>query len=92
MPLTVTYHSNTSQRIKRYYWAVWALSPISAIYSVIVLNLVQIIALNQTRNPLKKDGKVAAIIEEGKAQLTLSLVVEVIADRNNPSSFKKGFH
>ncbi len=46
-------------------------------------------SFNQTRNPLKKDGKVAAIIEEGKAQLTLSLVVEVIADRNTHRALKK---
>ncbi len=36
---------------------------------------------NQTRNPIKKDGKTAAIVEEGKVHLTVSLVVEVVADR-----------
>jgi CRISPR-associated protein Csy2 len=35
---------------------------------------------NQTRNPIKKDGKTASIIEEGKCHLTVSLVVEVLAD------------
>lgn len=44
---------------------------------------------SQTRNPLKKDGKVAAIIEEGKVQLTLSLVIEVKADRATHRSLKK---
>jgi len=36
---------------------------------------------NQTRNPIKKDGKTAAIVEEGKVNLTVSLVVEVNIDR-----------
>ena len=31
----------------------------------------------QSRNPLKKDGSTASIIEEGKTDLTVSLVVEV---------------
>lgn len=35
---------------------------------------------NQTRNPIKKDGKTASIIEEGKCHLTMSFVVEVLAD------------
>lgn len=35
---------------------------------------------NQTRNPIKKDGKTASIIEEGKCRLVVSLVVEVLAD------------
>ncbi len=32
---------------------------------------------NQTRNPLKRNGETASIIEEGKIHLTVSLVVEV---------------
>ncbi len=36
----------------------------------------------QTRNPIKKDGKTAAIIEEGKVDLTVSLVIEVDGDYN----------
>ena len=32
---------------------------------------------NQTRNPLKKDGSTAAIVEQGRINLTMSLVVEV---------------
>ena len=35
---------------------------------------------NQTRNPIKKDGKTASIIEEGKCRLVVSFVVEVLAD------------
>lgn len=35
---------------------------------------------NQTRNPIKKDGKTASIIEEGKCHLMMSFVVEVLAD------------
>ncbi len=35
---------------------------------------------NQTRNPIKKDGKTASIIEEGKCHLTMTFVVEVLAD------------
>lgn len=35
---------------------------------------------NQSRNPLKKDGKTASIIEEGKCRLVMSFVVEVLAD------------
>ncbi len=34
-------------------------------------------SFNQTRNPIKKDGTTASIIEEGKVHLTVSLVVEV---------------
>lgn len=34
----------------------------------------------QTRNPLKRDGKTASIIEEGRCHLTVSLVVGVYAD------------
>jgi CRISPR-associated protein Csy2 len=34
---------------------------------------------NQTRNPIKKDGKTASIIEEGKCRLVMSFVVEVLA-------------
>lgn len=34
----------------------------------------------QTRNPLKKDGKTASIIEEGRCHLTVSLVVGIYAD------------
>ena len=33
--------------------------------------------LNQSRNPIKKDGKTASIIEEGKVDLTVSLVIAV---------------
>ncbi|UJF25017.1 type I-F CRISPR-associated protein Csy2 [Suttonella sp. R2A3] len=40
---------------------------------------------NQTRNPIKKDGKTASIIEEGKCHLTMSFVVEVLGDEA-PSS------
>jgi CRISPR-associated protein Csy2 len=36
---------------------------------------------NQTRNPIKKDGTTASIIEEGKVHLTVSLVIEVSASR-----------
>ncbi|MDO5687353.1 MAG: type I-F CRISPR-associated protein Csy2 [Neisseria sp.] len=32
---------------------------------------------NQSRHPLKKDGSVGAIIEEGKVDLTVSLLIEV---------------
>lgn len=35
---------------------------------------------NQTRNTIKKDGKTASIIEEGKCRLVMSFVVEVLAD------------
>jgi CRISPR-associated protein Csy2 len=33
--------------------------------------------LNQSRNPVKKNGQTASIIEEGKVDLTVSLMVEV---------------
>lgn len=36
---------------------------------------------NQSRNPIHKSGKTASIIEEGKVHLTISLVVEIRADR-----------
>lgn len=36
---------------------------------------------NQSRNPIKKDGKTAGIVEEGKVHLTVSLIVEVVADQ-----------
>ncbi|WP_352339051.1 type I-F CRISPR-associated protein Csy2 [Psychrobacter sp. 16-MNA-CIBAN-0192] len=35
---------------------------------------------NQTRNPIKKDGKTASIIEEGKCRLVMSFVVEILAE------------
>lgn len=35
---------------------------------------------NQTRNPIKRDGKTASIIEEGKCRLVMSFVVEVLAE------------
>lgn len=38
---------------------------------------------NQTRNPIKKDGSTASIIEEGKCNLTMSFVVEVLAEDFN---------
>lgn len=34
---------------------------------------------NQSRNPIKKDGKTASIIEEGKCRLVMTFVVEVLA-------------
>lgn len=34
----------------------------------------------QTRNPLKKDGKTAPIIEEGRCHLTVSLIIGVYSD------------
>ncbi|XDZ50362.1 type I-F CRISPR-associated protein Csy2 [Neisseriaceae bacterium CLB008] len=37
-------------------------------------------SFNQSRNPIKKDGKTAAIVEEGKAHLIVSLVVEVYTE------------
>jgi len=37
-------------------------------------------SFNQSRNPIKKDGKTAAIVEEGKVHLTVSLVVEVYTE------------
>jgi len=51
---------------------------------------------NQTRNPIKKDGKTAAIVEEGKVNLTVSLVLEVMLERkayralkDNPAEFEQ---
>lgn len=35
---------------------------------------------NQSRNPIKKDGKTASIIEEGKCHLTMTFVVEVLGE------------
>lgn len=35
---------------------------------------------NQTRNPIKKDGKTASIIEEGKCRLVMSFIVEVLGE------------
>ncbi|CAM4070086.1 type I-F CRISPR-associated protein Csy2 [Psychrobacter arenosus] len=35
---------------------------------------------NQSRNPIKKDGKTASIIEEGKCRLVVTLAVEVLAE------------
>lgn len=37
---------------------------------------------NQSRNPIKKDGKTASIIEEGKCHLTVTLAVEVWAEED----------
>lgn len=37
---------------------------------------------NQSRNPIKKDGKTASIIEEGKCHLTVSLAIEVLIDED----------
>ncbi len=51
-------------------------------------------SFNQSRNPIKKDGKTASIIEEGKVHLTVSLLVEVKVTkqsfrylRDNPKTF-----
>ncbi|UVW34104.1 type I-F CRISPR-associated protein Csy2 [SAR92 clade bacterium H455] len=38
-------------------------------------------SFNQSRNPIKKNGTTASIIEEGKAHLAVSLVVEISASR-----------
>ncbi len=35
---------------------------------------------NQSRNPIKKDGKTASIIEEGKCHLTMTFVVEILGE------------
>lgn len=40
-------------------------------------------SLIQTRNPVGKDGKTAAIIEEGKVDLTVSLVIKASTDKPN---------
>ncbi len=37
---------------------------------------------NQTRNPIKKDGKTASIIEEGKCRLVMTFVVEILGSDN----------
>ncbi len=37
---------------------------------------------NQSRNPIKRDGKTAAIVEEGKIHLTVSLVIEISAEKS----------
>ncbi len=43
---------------------------------------------NQSRNPIKKDGKTAAIIEEGKAHLCVSLVIEISTSRSVPNELE----
>lgn len=43
---------------------------------------------NQSRNPIKKDGKTASIIEEGKCHLTMTFVVEVLAEEELSQSEK----
>lgn len=43
---------------------------------------------NQSRNPIKKDGKTASIIEEGKCHLTMSFVVEVLGEEELSSEEK----
>lgn len=43
-------------------------------------NLYSNYTFNQSRNPIKKDGKTASIIEEGKCHLLMSFAVEVLAD------------
>lgn len=40
-------------------------------------------SFKQSRNPIKKDGKTASIIEEGKVHLEVSLVIEVLATDHN---------
>jgi len=37
---------------------------------------------NQTRNPIKKDGKTASIIEEGKCRLVMTFIVEVLSEES----------
>lgn len=37
---------------------------------------------NQTRNPIKRDGKTASIIEEGKCRLVMTFVVEVLGEES----------
>jgi len=51
---------------------------------------------NQSRNPIKKDGSTASIVEEGKAHLNVTLVLEVNTStkaarelRDNPVAFIK---
>jgi len=48
---------------------------------------------NLTRNPIKKDGKTAAIIEEGRIDLTVSLVIEIYddIDLNDNETLKQKF-
>ncbi len=46
---------------------------------------------NQSRNPLRKDGKTASIIEEGKVHLTVSLAVEVHGDEELSAVEEKQF-
>lgn len=43
----------------------------------------------QSRNPLKKNGEAASIIEEGKIHLEVDLVVEVFADEDFCDDLKK---
>lgn len=45
-------------------------------------------SFNQTRNPLKKDGSTASIVEEGKCNLVMSFAVEVQA--HDPISEQTG--
>ena len=44
---------------------------------------------NQTRNPVTRNGTTAGIVEEGKASLTVTLVVEVVADRQAHRELKE---
>lgn len=44
---------------------------------------------NQQRNPIKKDGTTASIIEEGKCHLTISFVVEVLGEDELETNEKK---
>lgn len=44
---------------------------------------------NQSRNPIKKDGKTASIIEEGKCHLTMTFVVEVLGEEDLSASEKQ---
>lgn len=37
---------------------------------------------NLSRNPIKKDGKTASIVEEGKCHITMSFVVEVLGEED----------
>ncbi|MTI12678.1 type I-F CRISPR-associated protein Csy2 [Sansalvadorimonas verongulae] len=55
--------------------------------------------LNQTRNPIKKTGKTAAIVEEGKLDMRVSLVIPVRCDddgadwlEDNPKLFTDWAH
>ncbi len=40
-------------------------------------------SLNQTRNPIKKTGQTASIIEEGKADINVSLLIELRCDMDS---------